>query len=258
MLWAIGDVQGCMDPFERLLKKIDWQPGRDRLWLAGDLVNRGPRSLDVLRWARAAGDDVVCVLGNHDVHLLGRAAGVAKAKRRDTLDEVLAAPDAAELVEWLARRPVVHEDAGWLLVHAGIAPGWTVDEVRRRARAVEKVLAGPERAKVLGRGGGGGGGGGGGEERRSLDAFTRLRVAYPDGRLLLDFDGGPDDAPAGASPWWDLVDASLPPIVCGHWSRAGLVLGERAVAIDTGCVWGGALTAVRLEDRKVVQVGCGG
>src|SRR5215470_19405194 len=130
MLWAIGDVQGCMDPFERLLKKIDWQPGRDRLWLAGDLVNRGPRSVDVLRWARDGGDSVVAVLGNHDVHLIARAAGVAGPKKRDTLDEVLAAPDGAELVEWLARRPLVHEEEGHLLVHAGIAPGWSLDEVR--------------------------------------------------------------------------------------------------------------------------------
>src|SRR5215470_9561232 len=122
-MWAIGDVQGEMDALERLLAAIRWRRG-ERLWLAGDLVNRGPRSLDVLRWARAAGDDVVAVLGNHDVHLLARAAGVAKAKKRDTLDDVLAAPDCAELVEWLARRPVVHEEAGKLLVHAGIAPGW--------------------------------------------------------------------------------------------------------------------------------------
>jgi bis(5'-nucleosyl)-tetraphosphatase (symmetrical) len=246
-MWAIGDVQGCMDALERLLAAIGWRPG-ERLWLAGDLVNRGPRSLDVLRWARVAGDDVACVLGNHDVHLLGRAAGVAKPKKRDTLDDVLGAPDAGELIDWLARRPLVHEEAGKMLVHAGIAPGWTLAEVRRRARTVEQLLAGPERAEFLAKEGG--------EARQSLSAFTRLRVAAPDGKMLLDFDGPPDAAPPGASPWWDLVDQSLPPIVCGHWSRAGLVMGERVWAIDTGCVWGGVLTAVRIEDGKVVRVAC--
>jgi bis(5'-nucleosyl)-tetraphosphatase (symmetrical) len=246
--YAIGDIQGCMESLSALLARIGYRSGKDRLWLTGDLVNRGPRSLDVLRWARAAGDDVACVLGNHDVHLLARAAGVAKAKKRDTLDEVLAAPDLGDLVEWLARRPLVHEEAGRLLVHAGVAPGWTLAEVRRRARAVERLLAGPERAKVLAKEGG--------EARQSLEAFTRLRVAKPDGQMLFEFDGPPDAAPAGAAPWWDLVDASLPPIVCGHWSRAGLVMKERVWAIDTGCVWDGALTAVRIEDGKVVQVSC--
>ncbi len=246
-MWAIGDVQGEMDALERLLAAIRWRPG-ERLWLAGDLVNRGARSLDVLRWARAAGDDVVCVLGNHDVHLLARAAGVAKAKKRDTLDDVLDASDADALVEWLAQRPVVHEEAGKLLVHAGIAPGWTLDEVRRRARAVEKLLAGGERAKFLAKESG--------EARQSLSAFTRLRVAGRDGKLLLDFDGPPEEAPKGAAPWWELVDESVPHVVCGHWSRAGLVMKERVWAIDTGCVWGGTLTAVRVEDGKVVQVAC--
>jgi len=243
-----------MGPFERLLARIDWRPGRDRLWLAGDLVNRGPRSLEVLRWARAAGDDAIAVLGNHDLHLIARAAGVAKAKRRDTLDDVLDAPDGAELVEWLARRPLVHEEAGFLMVHAGVAPGWTLGEVRGRARDVEQLLAGPRRAELLG--GRDDLTGPLGEARRSLAAFTRLRVARPGGDMLLDFDGPPEEAPKGARPWWDLADPSLPPIVCGHWSRAGVVLESRVVALDSGCVWGGKLTAVRLPDRKVVQVSC--
>jgi bis(5'-nucleosyl)-tetraphosphatase (symmetrical) len=245
-----------MGAFERLLARIDWQPARDRVWLAGDLVNRGPRSLDILRWARSAGDSAVCVLGNHDIHLLARAAGVAAAKKRDTLAEVLAAPDCADLIEWLARRPLVFEDAGHLLVHAGIVPGWTLSEVRRRARAVEHILAGPDRAGLLLRRDDAHGPHA--EARESLSSFTRLRVVRPSGEMLLDYDGPADGEalPPGAQPWWALVDPSLPPIVCGHWSRAGLRIEPRLLALDTGCVWGGQLTAVRLEDRTVVQVSC--
>jgi bis(5'-nucleosyl)-tetraphosphatase (symmetrical) len=249
MIWAIGDVQGCMGPLEKLLGKIDFRPGRDRVWLAGDLVNRGPRSLDVLRWAHGAGDSVVAVLGNHDIHLLGRAAGVATHKKRDTLEDVLDAPDGPMLVDWLAQRPIVHEEAGHLLVHAGIAPTWTLDDVRRRARAVEKILAGPDRVEFLGDKRDS-------TERRSLAVFTLIRTARPGSDSVLDFNGDPGDAPAGTKPWWELLDPSIPHVVSGHWAAAGLVLADRASVIDTGCVWDGKLTALRLSDREVVQVKC--
>jgi bis(5'-nucleosyl)-tetraphosphatase (symmetrical) len=252
--WVIGDVQGCMGALEELLGAIGWKRGRDRVLLAGDLVNRGPRSLDVLRWARAQGEGVSAVLGNHDVHLLGRAAGLVAAKKRDTLDELLAAPDRDALIAWLAACPLLHEEGGHVLVHAGVAPGWTLSELRARARAAETLLGGPERDRLLVRSDDWSGPLG--RARETLAALTRLRVARPDGRMLLDFDGPPSAAPPGAQPWWDLCDASLPTMVCGHWARAGLVLRPRLIALDTGCVWGGALTAVRLGDRRVVQVPC--
>ena len=243
-----------MASLERLLEAVRWQPKKDRLWLAGDLVNRGPRSLDVLRWARAHDDSIAAVLGNHDLHLLGLARGVIESKKRDTLDAIFAAPDGDDLVEWLARRPLAHEEAGFLMVHAGVAPGWTLDEVRRRARAAEALLVGPERGVLLA--GREDLGGAFAEQRESIAAFTRLRVARPDGRMVLDYDGPPKMAPPGTRPWWELAHPSLPPIVCGHWAAAGLHLGDKVVALDSGCVWGGKLTALRLTDRKLVQVDC--
>src|SRR5688572_27562554 len=139
-LYAIGDIQGCMDSLERLLAAIDYQRGRDRLWLVGDLVNRGPRSLDTLRWARDQGDSVVAVLGNHDLHLLARAAGTADAKRRDSLDDVLAAPDCDELIDWLRARPLLHVEDGHVLVHAGLHPRWTVARASALAGELEAGL----------------------------------------------------------------------------------------------------------------------
>ena len=240
MTWAIGDIQGCMASLDALLAAIAWDG--EPLWLAGDLVNRGPRSLDVLRWARAHERDVTVVLGNHDVHLLERAAGTAAAKKRDTLDEVLGAPDRDRLLAWLAARPLVAGDDGHILVHAGVLPGWTRADLERRARAAERQL--PE---LLG-------GGGDPDARTTLDACTRLRCCRPDGAMALDYDGPPDGAPPGTRPWWELALPALPPVVHGHWSAAGLRLDPRHIALDTGCVFGGPLTAVRLEDRRLVQV----
>ena len=141
--YAIGDVQGCMASLERLLALIEYTPGRDELWLVGDLVNRGPRSLDVLRWARAQGDAIVTVIGNHDLHLLARAAGVSPEKKRDTLDDVLAAPDRDELLDWLRARPLAHVADGFAMVHAGIHPRWTIDDLRARAAEIEHELRAP-------------------------------------------------------------------------------------------------------------------
>jgi bis(5'-nucleosyl)-tetraphosphatase (symmetrical) len=226
-----------MASLERLLAAIGWR--REPLWLAGDLVNRGPRSLDVLSWARAHEDVVTAVLGNHDLHLLRRAAGVARRKKRDTLDEVLRAPD---LVAWLAGRPLVAGDRDAILVHAGVLPGWSRAELERRARAAERQL--PDLLA----------GGGDADARVTLDACTRLRCCAPDGRMALDFDGPPADAPPGTRPWWELVPPGLPVVVHGHWAAAGFLLDARHIGLDSGCVYGGPLTAVRLEDRRVVQV----
>ncbi|HJX29495.1 MAG TPA: symmetrical bis(5'-nucleosyl)-tetraphosphatase, partial [Thermoanaerobaculia bacterium] len=147
--YAIGDVHGCFDTLQNLLRRIQYDRHQDRLWMVGDLVNRGPRSLDVLRWAAEEGDRIVVVLGNHDLHLLGHAWGVSQAKRRDALDEILAAPDRDDLLEWLRRRPVLHREDGHVMVHAGLFPAWSLDKAERLAREVEERLRGPEGAELV-------------------------------------------------------------------------------------------------------------
>jgi len=257
-LYVVGDVQGCMASFSALLSLIDYHPGRDRLWLAGDLVNRGPRSLDVLRWVRDAGDGAVTVLGNHDLHLLARAAGVAEPKKKDTLDEVLAAPDRDELLAWLRSRPLVHRDGGFLLLHAGLLPAWELDDAERSAREVEAVLRGPRGDRLL-------------AERSEIEprwrddlprwervklalfALTRLRVCAPDGSVERDFDGPPEDAPGGARPWFELRRPTRETLLFGHWSALGYRRGPGWIGLDSGCVWGQSLTAVRLDDGQVFQ-----
>src|SRR5688572_3405849 len=152
--YAVGDIQGCMSSFERLLGTLDFRPGRDRLWLVGDLVNRGPRSLDVLRWCVRNAEHIVAVLGNHDLHCLARAASTAAPKKRDTLDDVLAAPDRDVLIDWLRAQPLVHVEAGYLMVHGGLHPGWTVGHIRHLAAEIEAGLRGPDWIRFLAQVGG--------------------------------------------------------------------------------------------------------
>ncbi len=259
--YAIGDIQGCMASLERLLALIDFSPVRDQLWLTGDLVNRGPRSLDVLRWARSLGPVVTSVLGNHDLHLLARAAGAEGPKKRDTLDEVLAARDRDELIEWLRARPLVVADDKFVLVHAGLHPRWTVDVARSLAAELERELRAPTwRAFIASLSGppprwderlGGG------DRFRAIVAYlVRARTLKPDGRVEPDFDGPPAKAPPGRVPWFQFPDPAwvTHTIVFGHWAALGLNRGPHHLALDTGCVWGNALTAVRLDDRMVFQV----
>lgn len=263
-LYAIGDIQGCMATLDRLLDTLRFDPGVDRLWLVGDLVNRGPLSLDVLRWAKGLGDRAVCVLGNHDLHLLARAAGTATEKKRDTLDAVLRAKDRDELIDWLRRRPLVHTENGFILVHAGLAPRWTIDDARALAGELETVLrsdawrdlftelaglasdpvtwspslTGPAR-------------------RRAIVAYmTRVRMCRPDGTIEPDFAEHPDGAPKGLVPWFRLPNRAWSPHVpvFGHWAALGLDLGPDHLGLDSGCVWGDKLTAIRLPDRAVTQV----
>lgn len=258
-----------MASLERLLALIDFQRSRDQLWFVGDLVNRGPRSLDVLRWARAHDDAIVCVLGNHDLHLLARAAGVAAEKKRDTLDDVLAAPDRDRLIDWLRHRPLVHHDDAHVLVHAGLHPAWTVPDARALAGELEHDLAGPSWRAVLGRLAGTPPRWdprlGGGDRRRALLAFlVRVRTCRADDgglRVEPDFDGPPALAPSGCTPWFALPDPAWQThtAVFGHWAALGLDIhlpptGPRHLGIDTGCVWGKSLTAVRLDDHMVFQV----
>jgi bis(5'-nucleosyl)-tetraphosphatase (symmetrical) len=263
--YAIGDIQGCMASLERLLALIDFRAGRDTLWLVGDLVNRGPRSLDVLRWAREHDDVVSCVLGNHDLHFLARAAGAVGEKKRDTLDELLAAPDRARLVDWLRARPLVHVDGKHAMVHAGLHPRWSIDDARARAGELEAELRGPGWRAFLAQIAGGGGGApprwdprlGGGDRWRAILAYlVRVRTVRSDGRVEPDFDGPPAAAPAGCVPWFAVANPAWAThtVVFGHWAALGLDLGPHHAALDTGCVWGKTLTAMRLEDRSVFQV----
>ncbi|MBX3162589.1 MAG: symmetrical bis(5'-nucleosyl)-tetraphosphatase [Deltaproteobacteria bacterium] len=259
--YAIGDVQGCMASLERLLALIDFAPARDHLWFVGDLVNRGPRSLDVLRWAMDHDAVITCVLGNHDLHLLARAAGAAGEKKRDTLDEVLAAPDCDRLIDWLRCRPLLHLDPKYVLVHAGLHPQWTAPDARARAAEIERELRGPTwrafltqihgspprwDARL-----------GGGDRWRAILAYlVRARTCKLDGRVVPDFDGPPAQAPAGAVPWFALPARAWTThtVVFGHWAALGLDIGAHHVGLDTGCVWGRSLTAIRLDDRMVFQV----
>lgn len=260
-LYAIGDIQGCMDSLERLLAAIDYQPGRDRLWLVGDLVNRGPRSLDTLRWARAQGDSVIAVLGNHDLHLLARAAGTAEAKRRDSIDDVLAAPDRDELVDWLRARPLFHAEDGHALVHAGLHPRWTIERARTLAGELEAGLRGDDWKHWMAQLGGApppwsDSLEGAARVRALLAFFVRVRCCDPDAEPVTDFDGAPEDAPEDAVPWYALPDPAWADhtVIFGHWAAHGLRMGDNWIATDAGCVWGHGLTAVRLPDRAVTQV----
>ena len=262
-VYALGDVQGCHKSLLGLLGKVPWNPDRDRLWLTGDLVNRGPRSLEVLRWARDLGPRLVTVLGNHDLHLLACAAGLRRAKGRDTLDPVLAATDREELLAWLRGRPLMHREGDWLLVHAGLLPQWSADQAEELAREVEAELRGPDWPELLRAYYAGAEG----ElerwsprlpaaERRALAlrAFTLLRMVTREGAMEPEYNGPPAQAPAGLVPWFDAPgrrSAGQVQVVFGHWAALGLHLGEDALGLDTGCVWGGDLCAVRLEDRAV-------
>lgn len=279
--YAIGDIQGCKASLDRLLERIAFSPGRDELWLVGDLVNRGPRSLDVLRWARDLGSAITCVLGNHDLHLLARAAGIAAPRKRDTLEQVLAAPDCGTLIDWLRTRRLVHispsgsdgqriaadglRQAGpYLLVHAGLHPTWTAEDARSYAEEIERELAGSNWRDFLAAT----------SEMRSrtprwstalsgsdrwcsiLSYLVRARMLTSDGQIVADFTGAPADAPARTLPWFAMPTPAWTShtVVFGHWSALGLHLGDRCLGIDTGCVWGQSLTAIRLDDRAVFQV----
>jgi bis(5'-nucleosyl)-tetraphosphatase (symmetrical) len=259
--YAIGDVQGCMASLERLLGVIGYAPGRDQLWLTGDLVNRGPRSLDVLRWAVAQDDRVTCVLGNHDLHLLARVAGVEGAKKRDTLDDVIAARDRDRLVDWLRARPFMHVDGPFAMLHAGLHPGWTIAEAHALADELTAQLAAPSWRTFVGQLGGPPprwhAGLVGGDRWRALASyFVRARMLHADGRVEPDFNGAPKDSPPGLVPWFHYDGAAWTThtVVFGHWAALGLDLGPHHAALDTGCVWGQSLTALRLDDRSVFQV----
>jgi len=261
--YAIGDIQGCFLTLTRLLERFRFDSRADRIWLVGDLVNRGPRSLDVLRWAAGLGDRVTAVLGNHDLHLLAVAVGARVQRPRDTLSAILEAPDREDLLGWLSRRPLVHREGPFILVHAGLLPAWSASQAGSLALEVENELAGPGQERFLRFLYGGG------EDtvlwddaltgfprlRVITSAFTRLRTCTREGRMCLDFAGPPHEAPRGCIPWFDVPGrkTSANTVVCGHWAALGLHLRDGLLALDSGCVWGGALTGVRLDDHEVFQ-----
>ncbi len=252
--YVVGDVHGCFRTLERLLLAIPFESGRDRLWLTGDLVNRGPSSLEVLRWAQAAshslGDRFVVVLGNHDLHLLSTAAGRGREHHRAAFERVLEAPDRESLINWLAQRPLFHRQGSFGLVHAGLLPEWSLDEAVSRARSIEAVLRDEEgRLDLLNSIADSA------RAPRDLYAFTSLRLLDRAGEPC-DFTGPPAEAPAGCIPWFSISDRAsrTATIFAGHWAALGLYPAENFLGLDTGCVYGGPLTAVRLEDLEIFSV----
>jgi bis(5'-nucleosyl)-tetraphosphatase (symmetrical) len=268
--YAIGDVHGCAETLRALLAELPIDLRRDRIWLAGDLVNRGPGSLGVLRWARETADRMgerfVAVLGNHDVHLLARSAGVAEARQSDTLEELLDAPDGEELVAWIRGRPLLHREGGTLLVHGGLLPAWSVEEAEARAREAEAALRGPAGCELLAGYAVRGRacreerseGEAPGRAERALAAFTLVRAVDRRGQPCFELTGPPNQAPPGLVPWFEAPGrrSAGALAVFGHWAALGLHIASGVRALDSGCVWGGSLTALRLEDGRVWQVGC--
>jgi bis(5'-nucleosyl)-tetraphosphatase (symmetrical) len=263
-IWAVGDVQGCRAELEQLLGLIHFDRRRDQLWLCGDLVNRGPDSLGTLRLVRDLGDPAKVVLGNHDLHLLAVAADVGHSLRAgDTLETLLEAPDRSLLLEWLATRPLVHHDAriGWTMVHAGLPPQWTPREAVARSETVTQAITRDPRAffadmygndpdrwrsdltadEQL---------------RYTVNCMTRMRILAADGRVLLKFKDGLKDLPKGAVPWFRVAGrrSAESRIVFGHWSTLGYYEGDGVLCLDTGCAWGNALTARRLDDPAAPPV----
>jgi bis(5'-nucleosyl)-tetraphosphatase (symmetrical) len=266
MHYLIGDLQGCCDALDRLLAEIGFSPSRDRLVLLGDLVNRGPASLQVLERLAGLGDAATCLLGNHDLHLLAVAHGVRPVHRSDTLQAVLDSPRRGFWLDWLrTRRLALHED-GWLMVHAGVAPQWDLALTLQLAAELEAELAGPGLAAFLQVMYGNAparwkpGLAGADRLRFAVNALTRIR--FVDARGTLDFKtkDGAAGAPPGLSPWFDAPDRCTAgvPIAFGHWSTLGLVNRPDLLSLDTGCVWGGALSAARIDGgrREVIQVAC--
>ncbi len=264
--YAVGDLQGCARPFKTLLDKVQFDPGPDRLWLVGDLVNRGPDNLEVLRTVKDLGEHAVTVLGNHDLHLLGVAYGVRDFNRKDTCQDVLTAPDADELIQWLRRQPLLHREHNCVLSHAGIPHVWTIDQAEGYAREVEAVLrsddiehflarlfrkkplrwrddlAGTRRWRTI------------------INYLTRMRFVAADGTLDFDAKGGPEAPPAGMRPWYEHERQAADDgyrLLFGHWAALEGNTGVTGhIALDTGCIWGNCLTMYRLDDAQFFRADC--
>ena len=264
-IWMIGDIQGCCGSLDTLLALPDIAEDPEaHFWFAGDLVNRGPESLTTLRRIMSLGDRAIAVLGNHDLHLLAMAAGVRRPGKKDTLDEVLAAPDAKEIIDWLRFRPLAHYDYGHLLVHAGVLPQWDAEKTLTLAGEVQVALrsngwkkhlesmygnspdqwderlSGADRLRVI------------------INVLTRLRMCDRQGKMALNVKTEPSAQDKTLIPWFNLPKRATRDVtvVFGHWSTLGLKLDNDVICLDSGCLWGGHLTAVRLQDHAVLQVPC--
>lgn len=272
-LYCIGDLQGCLLPFQRLLEKIDFSPSRDTLFLLGDLVNRGPDSLGVLRSLTALGDSAQCLLGNHDLHLLALSQGVRKPGRMDTAQDVLRAPDGDALLDWLRHRFMAIHSRGWLMVHAGVLPQWSVTQTMALAAEVEQALRGSSLRAFLSEMYGNlpaqwhEGLQGAARLRVIVNALTRLRFCTPQGVMDFSSTESAAKAPIGHLPWFEVPGRLTrdTPMAFGHWSTltqgaGGTGLRGKVLPLDTGCVWGGCLTAAKLGDEagqfELVQVQC--
>jgi len=265
--YAVGDIQGCLKPLQCLLEQVNFEPSRDRLWLCGDLVNRGPESLATLRFLYSIRDSVTAVLGNHDLHLLAVAWSGDKLKNKDTLQEILDAPDRDELLEWMRHFPLLHYDAdlNFAMSHAGIPPVWTLDQALDLSRELEAVLQGPQLSEYLNHMYGN-------KPDRWNDAlegparwrlvtnyFTRMRFCSADGRLELKCKLGPDSPPEGFAAWFRHPSPALQRtrLIFGHWaSLEGKSNTPGLFALDTGCVWGRELTLLNLEDESLLHCDC--
>ncbi len=263
--YAIGDIQGCYDSLQRLLERCDFNPKHDRLWLVGDLVNRGPRSLETLRFFRSLGGSALTVLGNHDLYLLMVAEGGAKRRGKDdTIQEILDAPDRDELLDWLRHQPLCHTEGEYCLVHAGLLPQWTTERARELAGEVEAALLSQDYPEFLQNLWGSEPAGwsddltGWERLRVIVNAMTRMRFCTPEGVMEFKSKGKAKNAPPGHLPWFEAPGrlSAEKVLVTGHWSALGLRMTPNLLALDSGCLWGGHLTAVRLEDRQVFQVDC--
>lgn len=263
-IYAVGDIQGCYTELQQMLEQIHFDPAQDKLWLVGDLVNRGPDSLEVLRLIKSLGDSAITVLGNHDLHLLAVAQGKASLNHNDTLDEILAAPDRDELLFWLRNQRLMYAQDEYVLVHAGLLPQWSVAQAQDLAGEVEaalrsedyatflthmygnaphnwdKELTGLNRLRVI------------------VNAFTRMRICTQTGEMEFNFKGEVEHIPAGYRPWFEVPERASQnaTVIVGHWSALGLLLRKDVIALDTGCLWGGPMTAIRLEDHQLFQVSC--
>jgi bis(5'-nucleosyl)-tetraphosphatase (symmetrical) len=260
--YAIGDIQGCYHAFQALLAKIEFNPKADKLWLVGDLVNRGSGSLQVLRWCYAHRDSLQVVLGNHDLHALVVANGIVRAHKNDTFAALLAAEDCAVLLDWLRHQPLIYQQDNFLMVHAGLLPQWTATEAIGYGAEVAAALqastyleflasmygnlpnhwrenlAGADRLRVI------------------TNAMTRLRVCTEQGEMEFSFNGGLNDVPAGLMPWFEVPSRASKEVevIFGHWSALGLQLRKNIYALDSGCLWGGQLTAMNIHTKAIAQV----
>jgi bis(5'-nucleosyl)-tetraphosphatase (symmetrical) len=266
MIYLVGDIQGCCRPFEQLLATLDFSPSRDHLYVLGDLVNRGPDSLGTLRKLRAMEGSATCLLGNHDLHMLAVAHGVRKAHRSDTLDTVLDAPDREAWLAWVRQQRLAVHAHGWLMVHAGVLPQWDVAQTLALAGEVEALLRSADLGDFLHQMYGNEparwdeGLTGADRLRCVVNALTRLRFCAADGTMEFGTKEGAGGAPAGHMPWFDVPGRRTTgtPVAFGHWSTLGLVNRKDLLALDTGCVWGGHLTAARVDGatREIIQVAC--